>query len=235
MPLFYLQLCHKVIMSQNTDGDSRVFQALRVLSGVAAHVASLSLTVYVTYVSQPGATLFSWHPFLMTLAFSFLMTEAILVFSPDSSLLRSFSRRARVQVHWVLQLLCVVCSLLGLGIIYSNKVLQGKPHFSTWHGLLGVLTVFWALLQSLGGVSLLYPKLVQRWKLASRKLYHATAGLIGYLLGCGSLLLGMCSLWFGASVTAVSWYLCVLCPVLTGLVVMNQVSNAYLYRKRSQS
>ncbi|KAG8436137.1 hypothetical protein GDO86_007298 [Hymenochirus boettgeri] len=170
----------------------------------------------------------------MTLAFSFLMTEAILVFSPDSSLLRAFSRRARVQVHLVLQLLCVVSALLGFGIIYANKVLQGKHHFTTWHGLLGGLTVLWALLQSIGGISLLYPKLLQRWNLATRKLYHATAGLVVYLLGCGSILLGMCSLWFSASVTGLSWYLCVLCPVLTGLVIMNQVSNAYLYRKRSQ-
>ncbi|MEE6515878.1 hypothetical protein FKM82_025014, partial [Ascaphus truei] len=179
--------------------------------------------------------LFSWHPFLMTLAFSFLMTEAVLVFSPDSSLFRSLSRRARVRTHWALQLLAVLCALLGLGIIYTNKMQQGKRHLSTWHGLLGTLTVLCALLQSLGGVSLLYPKLLQSWSLAQRKLYHATAGLLGYLLGCASLLLGMCSIWFSASVTGVSWYLCAMCPLLTGLVIMNQVSNAYLYRKKSQS
>ncbi|KAM4722325.1 transmembrane reductase CYB561D2 isoform 2-T2 [Rhinophrynus dorsalis] len=163
------------------------------------------------------------------------MTEAIMVFSPDSSILRSFSRKTRIKAHWILQLLSVLCALLGLGIIYSNKILHEKPHFSTWHGLLGGLTILWALLQSLGGLSLLYPKLLQRWTLSTRKLYHATAGLLGYLLGCTSILLGMCSLWFSASVTGVSWYLCALCPVFSGLVIMNQVSNAYLYRKRSQS
>ncbi|KAM4651771.1 transmembrane reductase CYB561D2 [Discoglossus pictus] len=222
-------------MSQSTDGDTRVNRALRVVSGAAAHLAAVTLTVYVTYVAQPGTTLFSWHPFLMTLAFSFLMTEAILVFSPDSSLLRSFTRRARARTHWVLQLLSVICAVLGLGIIYTNKVLHAKSHFSTWHGLLGALTVLWAVLQSLGGVTLLYPKLLQRWSLATRKLYHATAGLLGYVLGCASLLLGMCSLWFSASVTGITWYLCIMCPILTSLVIMNQVTNAYLYGKRSQS
>uniref|UniRef100_A0A803K4J0 Caveolin n=1 Tax=Xenopus tropicalis TaxID=8364 RepID=A0A803K4J0_XENTR len=58
-------------MSQNTDGDTHVFRALRVLSGVAAHLSAFSLTVYMIFVSQPGATLFSWHPFLMTLAVLF--------------------------------------------------------------------------------------------------------------------------------------------------------------------
>ncbi|XP_053577087.1 transmembrane reductase CYB561D2 [Bombina bombina] len=222
-------------MSLNTDSDTLVNKTLRVLSGATAHLTAVTLTVYVTYVSRPGTSLFSWHPFLMTVAFLFLMTEAILIFSPDSSLLRSFTRRAKGRAHWILQLLSVICAVIGLVIIYSNKVLHEKPHFSTWHGLIGALTLSWALLQSVGGLTLMYPKLIQRWNLATRKLYHATAGLLGYLLGCTSLLLGMCSVWFSAHVTGISWYLCIMCPILTGLVIMNQVSNAYLYRKRSQS
>ncbi|KAM9327283.1 transmembrane reductase CYB561D2 [Gastrophryne carolinensis] len=222
-------------MAQSSDIDTRVHRTLRVIAGAAAHLAALALTIFMIYVSTPGATLFSWHPFLMTLAFSFFMTEAILVFSPDSSPLRSLSRKARVRAHWILQLLALLCALLGVGIIYANKVLHGKPHFATWHGLVGLLTILWAVVQNLGGVTLLYPKLVQRWTLGTRKLYHATSGLLNYLLGCTSLLLGMCSLWFTASVSGLAWYLCTLSPILTSLVVMSQVSNAYLYRKRSQS
>ncbi|KAM3914215.1 transmembrane reductase CYB561D2 [Leptodactylus fuscus] len=222
-------------MAQSSDMDSRLHRTLRLISGVAAHLTAAAFTIYISWVAQPGTTLFSWHPFLMSLAFSFFMTEAILVFSPDSSLMRSFSRKARVRAHWILQLLCALCASLGLGIIYYNKSVHGKPHFSTWHGLLGLLTVLWALVQNAGGVTLLYPKLVQRWTLSTRKLYHATSGLLGFLLGCTSLFLGMCSLWFSANVTGGSWYLLALCPLLAGLVVMNQVSNAYLYRKRSQS
>ncbi|XP_056381109.1 transmembrane reductase CYB561D2 isoform X2 [Hyla sarda] len=222
-------------MAQSSDVDSCLHRTLRLLSGVAAHLTAFAFTIYISCVSQPGTTLFSWHPFLMSLAFSFFMTEAILVFSPDSSLLRSFSRKARVQAHWILQLLSCVCAILGLGTIYYNKILHEKPHFSTWHGLIGLLTILWALIQNVGGITLLYPKLVQRWTLSTRKLYHATSGLLGYLLGCSSLFLGMCSLWFSANVTGGLWYICALCPLLTGLVVMNQISNAYLYRKRSQS
>ncbi|XP_073501227.1 transmembrane reductase CYB561D2 [Phyllobates terribilis] len=221
-------------MAQSSDPDPRLHRTLRLISGTAAHLTALTVTIYIACVSQLGTSLFSWHPFLMSLAFSF-MTEAILVFSPDSSVLRSFSRKARVRAHWALQLLSVLCAILGLGIIYYNKGVHGKPHFSTWHGRLGLLTVLCALVQNAGGVTLLYPKLLQRWTLSTLKLYHATSGLLAYLLGCTSLILGMCSLWFSAHVTGTSWYLCALCPLLTGLVVMNQVSNAHLYRKRSQS
>lgn len=113
----------------------------------------------------------------------------------------------------MLQLLALLSALLGLGLVILHKEQLGKAHLATWHGQAGLLAVLWAGLQCAGGVGLLYPKLLPRWPLAKLKLYHATSGLVGYLLGSTSLLLGMCSLWFTASVTGGAWYLAVLCPV----------------------
>lgn len=203
------------------------------------------------------AGLFSWHPLLMALAVSpgprgggrapeapptpplrpqvsLLMTEALLAFSPEASPLRGLSRKAKARAHWVLQALAVLCAALGLGLVAYNKHLHGTGHLRTWHGRIGLLTVLYFAVQSLGGLPLLYPKLAGSWPPGKLRLYHATAGLVGYLLGCASLTLGMCSLWFTTAARGAAWYLAVLCPVLTSLVVMNQVSNAYLYRKRSQ-
>lgn len=157
-----------------------------------------------------------------------------MVFSPEASPLRSLSRKAKVRAHWALQVLALLCALLGLALVAYHKELQGKGHFHTWHGRAGLLAVLYAGGQSLGGLLLLYPKLARGWPPGKLRLYHATAGLVGYLLGCASLVLGMCSLWFTAAVSGAAWYLAVLCPLLSSLVVMNQVSNAYLYRKRSQ-
>ncbi|XP_059679274.1 transmembrane reductase CYB561D2 isoform X1 [Gavia stellata] len=240
-------------MALTAETESRLYRSLRAAAGAVAHLVALGFPTAVAVLARPGSSLFSWHPLLMALAvspapppprlpatspccapFSFLMTEALLIFSPETSLLRSFSRKVKVRVHWVLQLLALLCALLGLGVITYNKHLNGKAHFVTWHGLTGLLTVLYAGGQCMGGVLLLYPKLMKNWTLAKLKLYHATSGLVGYLLGCASLMLGMCSLWFTTSVTSVSWYLAMLCPLLTSLVIMNQVSNAYLYRKRSQ-
>ncbi|OPJ80847.1 cytochrome b561 domain-containing protein 2 [Patagioenas fasciata monilis] len=198
-------------MALTAETESRLYRSLRAAAGAAAHLVALGFPTAVAVLARPGSSLFSWHPLLMALAFSFLMTEALLIFSPETSLLRSFSRKVKVRVHWALQLLALLCALLGLGIIIYNKHLNGKPHFATWHGLTGLLAVLYASGQCAGGVLLLYPKLMKNWTLAKLKLYHATSGLVGYLLGCASLMLGMCSLWFTTS-----------------------VSNAYLYRKRSQ-
>lgn len=170
----------------------------------------------------------------MALAVSLLMTEALLAFSPEASPLRGLSRKAKARAHWVLQALAVLCAALGLGLVAYNKHLHGTGHLRTWHGRIGLLTVLYFAVQSLGGLPLLYPKLAGSWPPGKLRLYHATAGLVGYLLGCASLTLGMCSLWFTTAARGAAWYLAVLCPVLTSLVVMNQVSNAYLYRKRSQ-
>ncbi|NWH41749.1 C56D2 protein, partial [Chloropsis hardwickii] len=224
-------------MALTAETESRLYRSLRVAAGAAAHLVALGFPAAMAVLARPGSSECVWpvpSPLPSAPQFSFLMTEALLIFSPETSLLRSFSRKVRVRAHWALQLLALLCALLGLGIIAYNKHLNGKGHFVTWHGLTGLLAVLYAGGQCAGGVLLLYPKLMKNWTLAKLKLYHATSGLVGYLLGCASLMLGMCSLWFTTTVTGASWYLAMLCPLVTSLVIMNQVSNAYLYRKRSQ-
>lgn len=164
----------------------------------------------------------------------FFMTEAILLFSPHGSLIKKFSHKTKGRVHWILQGLCVSCAVLGLAAISYNKHLNGKPHFTSWHGLLGLLTVCVIGLQSLAAMPLIYHSLAKGWSLAKLKRYHATSGLVTYLLGSVSLILGLCSVWFTASVKDYTWYLSALCPALSALVIMNQVTSAYMAKKRLQ-
>lgn len=163
------------------------------------------------------------------------MTEAILLFSTHASVIKRFSHKTKSRVHWILQSLTLSCAVLGLAAISYNKYLNGKPHFSSWHGLLGLLTVCVVALQSLAALPLNYHSLAKGWSLAKLKRYHAASGLVTYLLGSVSLLLGLCSAWFTASVREYTWYLSALCPALTALVIMNQVTSAYMARKRLQS
>lgn len=163
------------------------------------------------------------------------MTEAILLFSPHGSPIKTFSHKSKVRVHLTLQCLGVSCAALGLAAIFYNKHLSGKGHFTSWHGLLGVLTVGVASLQSLAAVPLVYHTLAKGWSLAKLKRYHAATGLVSHLLGSVSLLLGLCTSWFTAAVGQHSWYLAALGPTLAALVLMNQVTNAYMAKKRSRS
>ena len=52
------------------------------------HLITFGLTAVVLYTAVPGSDLFSWHPSLMALAFCLLMAQAIVIFSPESSLLQ---------------------------------------------------------------------------------------------------------------------------------------------------
>lgn len=163
------------------------------------------------------------------------MTEAILIFSPNGSPVRKFPHKTKGRLHWILQSLCLCCALLGLAAIFYNKHLKGKAHFTSWHGLLGLVTVCVVSVQSVAALPLIYHSLAKGWSLARLKRYHAASGLVTYLLGSISLILGLCSNWFTASVGEYSWYLSALCPALCALVIMNQVTSAYVARKRLQS
>lgn len=163
------------------------------------------------------------------------MTEAILLFSPHGSFIKRFPHKTKGRVHWILQSLCGSCAVLGLAAVYYNKNLNGKAHFTSWHGLLGLITVCVVCVQSLAAMPLIYHSLAKDWSLAKLKRYHAASGLVTFLLGCTSLLLGLCSSWFTASVGGYAWYLAAICPALSALIIMNQVSSAYVAKKRLQS
>ncbi len=102
---------------------------------MVAHFVCLLFTGFVVYTAQPGSSLFSWHPTLMVLAFAFLMAQAILVFSLESSLLRKASRVVKVNTHAVGMFLSLLCALIGTYIIWYNKEINEKPHMTSWHGL----------------------------------------------------------------------------------------------------
>ncbi|KAG7494816.1 cytochrome b561 domain-containing protein 2 [Solea senegalensis] len=220
---------------KESEVDQRIYSYSRTTSALLTHCICVVFTVFISILSRPGTSLFSWHPFFMTLAFSFFMTEAILVFSPHGSPIKSLPHKVKGRIHWVLQSLCEACAVLGLGTIVFNKHLNGKHHFTSWHGLLGLLTMCVVGLQSLAALPLMYHSLVKGWSLAKLKRYHATSGLVTYLLGCVTVLLGLCSAWFTALVGEYTWYLSVLCPVVSALIIMNQVTSAYVAKKQFQS
>ncbi|KAL2091280.1 hypothetical protein ACEWY4_013543 [Coilia grayii] len=222
-------------MTQTAQSEHWIYGFTRFLFGSLTHVISAVFTLFIAVLARPGSSLFSWHPFLMTLAFSFLMTEAVLLFSPHSSPVRKLPHKTKGRLHWMLQCMCVTCAGLGLGAICYNKYLNDKPHFTSWHGLVGLITVIVVGVQSLAGLPLIYIKLAKGWSLAKLKRYHAVTGLLTYLLGSGSLLLGLWSAWFTGLVNGLAWYFAVFCPSLSALVIMSQVTSAYLARKQMKS
>ncbi|XP_014671365.1 PREDICTED: cytochrome b561 domain-containing protein 2-like [Priapulus caudatus] len=168
----------------------------------------------------------------MTLAVAFFMTEAILMFSPESSLLSKYSHAAKTTGHGLLQAATVLCALSGFGAIWYNKELKHRAHFTSWHGTMGVITITYICVQILGGIALKMKWLVgKRITLAQNKLYHATSGLLLYLCGLTTLSLGIYSGWFTQRVQVPVQYACLGSVVILAFTVVNQVTKAYLAKK----
>ena len=69
------------------------------------------------------------------------MLEAVLLFSPISSVMRGAGYSTKRRWHWILQT-CAVCSALtGFVVITTNKYMADKQHYTSWHGLLGIVYV----------------------------------------------------------------------------------------------
>ncbi|KAK6176135.1 hypothetical protein SNE40_014475 [Patella caerulea] len=199
---------------------------------MVAHFVTVLLTGFIIYTAwAPGASLFSWHPTFMAIAFMMLMFEGILMFSPQSSLVVNWSRSSKVTAHWICQTTGVVCALLGLAAIMYNKHLNDKPHFTTWHGLLGVMTVAFACFELLGGLCVKYSQTLLKGikiRLADLKMYHATAGLVLFILACVTTILGMFSNFYTRNVQGTSYYMSIACVALISLIITNQVTQSYL-------
>ncbi|CAH8648608.1 unnamed protein product [Schistosoma curassoni] len=102
-------------------------------------VSTFVLCSLITYFSLCSRNFFSLHPMFMSFGFLLFMLNGINVLSE-----RAFgvlkSRSEKIKAHWLLESLSVLFIFIGFLGIYANKILDGKPHFTTWHGFLGAVT-----------------------------------------------------------------------------------------------
>ena len=164
------------------------------------------------------------------------MTEGILVFSAEGSPFCFKSRKWKVRLHCFFQVLVLIAAATGLGFMVASKNIAELPHLVSWHSVLGVCTLAATAVQAACGLCLNCPQLLRLSSAQPRlKLYHATCGLVVYLLATVTVVLAMFSDWFQATVRGVAWWAFLLLPLFPALVVMNQITNAYLPRKKITS
>lgn len=164
------------------------------------------------------------------------MTEGILLFSAEGSPFCFKSRKGKVRLHWFCQALVLIAAATGLGFMVASKNVSERPHLVSWHSVLGVCTLATTVLQAACGLCMIFPKLLRlSSSLPKLKLYHATCGLVVYLLATATVVLAMFSDWFQASVKGLAWWAFLLLPFFPALVVMNQITNSYLPRKKLTS
>lgn len=144
------------------------------------------------------------------------MTEAICCFIEPNIPTLGLGAVRRKQLHWILQAIGGCSITVAFVVIVLNKNRLHKAHFTTWHGLFGLLAVIATGLGLLGGVVALY-SVQWRSQLHVRpavvRLAHAGLGVLAYGLGAVSLALGLQSSWFGEHADAGTRAACVVLVV----------------------
>lgn len=205
------------------------------LYNATIHLAIFGYTFYITILSfANGVYLFSYHPPIMLAGvwyfscaiwhffywnsisfphqFLICMTEAILSFSNENIFTRRLNHRQRMTFHWVLQTIGTVLITIAFGVIIASKNSRSKDHFTTWHGIFGLIATIGTILAIFGGVIAKYSfPMRQIIRPVTVKVMHSLLGTIVYILMVFTVFLGFYSNWFKKNSS------------LTGIVVSNVI------------
>merc|ERR1719273_3095682 len=85
-------------------------------------------------------TWFSYHPMFMICGYLAFMSNAIFYELWGS----------KHWVHMILQILCLLCVDFAWYVIWSNKNMAKKEHYTSWHGQISVICLTITNLQVIG-------------------------------------------------------------------------------------
>ncbi|CAO3609097.1 unnamed protein product [Cunninghamella blakesleeana] len=122
-------------------------------------------------------SVFSFHPFFMTI-FILILTEGIATLQTTKTLQE---KREGLKKHALIQLLAYISSGIGFSAIFYNKIISGKPHFTSFHGQLGIFTFGYLLFQLIFGLLIAFIPSIsfhakKYWK------YHRFTGYFLFLI-----------------------------------------------------
>jgi len=184
----------------------------------------LGFTGFLLYKAEPGSTLFSYHPALMTIAYSLLLFESVQIFN-KSNPVRSWLPVRVITFHWFISTLALLCVSGGMFAVFQHKESLGKAHFVSLHAKLGLVANSGLFLISIGGVLTLYRKTLGLSKLVKQG--HVIGGALVYVTAIGALLTGLSSNWFSHVVmisAPIYWKAIFSLPIICGFVIAMQVS-----------
>ncbi|XP_054009495.1 probable transmembrane reductase CYB561D1 isoform X2 [Hylaeus anthracinus] len=164
---------------------------------VVNHILIICMTAFLLSYTAKSFEVIDLHVTLCTLGYVLLMSEAIVVLAGESILTNFLSRRAKSHIHWILQVLGLICIIGGVVVMYRAKK---NIHFSTIHAKLGIASLAITIFLTICG----YPVLVAA-KL--RKLIRPVIIKFGHnFLGIACFVIGMASQCTGLNYSTMEEY-----------------------------
>ena len=123
---------------------------------------------YILYIK--GFIWFSWHPVSMILAFVLTASNAVM--------LKKIGGYANTVNHGILMGAVVALATFGFYTIYTNKVMFGKDHFTSAHGVMGTIVVIVFAVYATIGALVLNPEWGYLNKNRDFRFFHKWCGRI---------------------------------------------------------
>lgn len=153
------------ITTMKQDTYRKTFEFIR--GPIAAYV--VMAIVYVVVISKKMVW-FGWHPAAMILGFIGLASNAIVI--------KKIGGAQNTRIHGYLMTGATALGLFGGYVIYSNKEMYHKPHYTTNHGKFGLLVILVYVSLGVAGAIFLHPDFgIMKSNQVIRK-FHRYAGLI---------------------------------------------------------
>lgn len=115
------------------------------------------------------------------------MSEAIVALAGDNILTRYFTHGTKKHLHWILQLLGLICVIAGVVLMYRVK----RIHFKSNHAILGITSLIIMILLTVTGYPVfIATKLRKVIRPVTIKFGHNFLGLSCFAIGMASQCLG---------------------------------------------
>lgn len=133
-------------------------------------IAFVIFSVAAAFMVTPSWPVWFWyHPAAMLLGYVAFMGNGVLV--------KKIAGKTNTKIHGWLMTIGTVAAVFGWYVIYSNKEASGKKHITTWHGLLGVISLLGTCSSAVGGFVGLHPDFGLMTKSKWIRLIHRYDGI----------------------------------------------------------
>ncbi|KAG5676840.1 hypothetical protein PVAND_006647 [Polypedilum vanderplanki] len=175
-------------MSLSTDSSK--MERFEIFINTLCHSFIAITTFYLTwYCFHVGfSKLITYHVYFCTLGYQ-LMTEGILAMYKQNTLtLLAHTKAQKTFIHWQLQAIGSLLSVIGIIIQIISRNQLGKLHFSQTHSILGLVSFVFLILTIVSGCSALFSiELKKHLKPIYNKLLHNILALIAFITGISSI------------------------------------------------
>ncbi|CAB5374390.1 uncharacterized protein OCT59_017266 [Rhizophagus irregularis] len=147
-----------------------IFYILSIL-GLLIYVGT---NLYISYIAD--YKLFVWHPILMAIMI-LISTQGTIVLQKA---VKKQEKARSLFFHKLMQIISLICLIIGFVVIYYNKSIKGSTHYKTYHAKIGLIAFIVYIIQLITGLALtFFPSLLGG--ISKSKKYYKHHRLTGYI------------------------------------------------------